>query len=196
MSNQNLYKQAFGALHAPDGISLVKGNKSHHSVPRLVLVCACTVMILGLAVTAYAYGGQVVGRIFGWGNNMEMTIGVDENGEEYRQVIVHTDDMDDPVVLRDGKMFFIVNGESIDITNQVSKTKSFQYEYLDEEGNTHLWLVGLNSDERSNYGYAEYIKDSDGVWICGYSARVNTEADGTTNAQWLEISKDELNIPW
>lgn len=77
-----------------------------------------------------------------------------------------------------------------------SQTKSFPYEYLDEEGNTHLWLVGLNSDALSDYGYAEYIKDTNGLWVGGYSARVNIEPNGHTSAQWLETAKKELGIPW
>ena len=77
-----------------------------------------------------------------------------------------------------------------------SQTMSFRYEYLDEEGNTHLWLVGLNSDALSDYGYAEYIKDTNGLWVGGYSARVNIEPNGHTSAQWLETAKKELGIPW
>lgn len=196
MNNRELYKQAFGALHGPDTISLDKGYKKSRPVGRAVAVCACAVMIFALAVTAYAHGEQVLKRILGWGNNMEVTVGIDEQGEEFSQVAVHTDHLTDPVVLQDGKMLFVVNGERLDITDWVSQVKSFRYEYLDKEGNTHLWLVGLNSEDLENFGYAEYIKGADGAWAAGYSARVNIEADGKTNAQWLEISKKELNIPW
>ena len=34
------------------------------------------------------------------------------------------------------------------------------------------------------------------MWVGGYDARVNIEKDGSTDAQWLEISKPELGIPW
>ena len=48
MNNGELYKQAFGALHAPDTVSLTaeKGaeRKTFRPRRRLVLVCACTVL--------------------------------------------------------------------------------------------------------------------------------------------------------
>ena len=200
MKNKELYKQAFRALHAPDTISLKEVNrvKKAHLRPtrRMILVCACVILTLGLAVTAYAYADQTRKQILGWMRNMELITGVDENGAAFSEVVVHTEDMAEPVLLRDSKLVFIVNGEQLDITNQVSQIKSFRYEYLDEEGNTHLWLVGLNSDVLSDYGYAEYIKDTNGLWAVGYSARVNIEPDGHTSAQWLETAKNDLNVPW
>ena len=198
MTNKELYKQAFGTLHFPDTAGPIEYKEGRHFRPsrRLALMCTCALLVMGLTVTAFAYGEQVLGHIFGWGNNMELTTGVDEKGEAFSRVVVHTDDLTDPVRLEEGRMIFIVNGEELDITDEVSQTKGFRYEYSDEAGNTHLWLVGLNSEERANYGYAEYIKDASGTWTCGYSARVNIEADGQTTAQWLEIAKSELDIPW
>lgn len=102
MNNGELYKQAFGALRAPDTVSLTaeKGaeRKTFRPGRRLVLVCACTVLALGLAVTAYARGGLILGHVFGWGNNMEVTTGIDENGESYNEVRLHTENLTPPVV--------------------------------------------------------------------------------------------------
>ena len=148
-----------------------------------------------LGVTAYAYGGEIISRIFGWGNNFEITQKIDENGENISEPILHTDRLKDPVIITDSRMIFIVNNENIDITDQVSEKDAFHYEYVDEEGNIHIWLVGLNSSDKTNFGYAEYIKTTDGEWAGGYSARVNIEEDGSTSAQWLEIAKSELDIP-
>lgn len=200
MTNKELYKQAFGALHFPDTASRksneCKQEKHFRPSRRLALVCTCVLLIIGLTMTVWAYGNQVIEHIFGWGNNMELTTGSNEDGNTFSWVVVHTEDLTDPVRLEKGRMIFLVNGEELDITDQVSQTKSFRYEYTDEAGNTHLWLVGLNSEELANYGYAEYIKDMSGTWACGYSARVNIEEDGTASAQWLKIAKGELDIPW
>ena len=163
---------------------------------RLVLVCACTVLALGLAVTAYARGGLILGHVFGWGNNMEVTTGIDENGESYNEVRLHTENLTPPVVQRGGRMIFIVNNESIDITGELSPTKAFRYDYTDTDGNTHVWLVGLVSEDTANYGYAEYIKRSDGTWLGGCSVGVSLDADGRSSALWLESAKQELNIRW
>ena len=102
MNNGELYKQAFGTLHAPDTVSLTAGKgaerKTFRPARRLVLVCVCTVLALGLAVTAYARGGLILGHVFGWGNNMEVTTGIDENGESYNEVRLHTENLTPPVM--------------------------------------------------------------------------------------------------
>lgn len=200
MNNGELYKQAFGALRAPEHISLTAekeaGRKTFRPARKLVLVCACAVLALGLAVTAYAGGGQIFGHVFGWGNNMEITTGIDENGESYNEVCLHTENLTPPVVRRGGRVIFIVNNESIDITDELSPTKAFRYDYTDTDGNTHVWLLGLISDDPANCGYAEYIKRADGTWLGGYSAGVYLDADGRSSALWLESAKQELNIDW
>lgn len=199
MTNKEKYKQAFSVLHTSENITLEENmniKKTFRPSRKLVALCACVAMMLALGVTAYAYGGEIISRIFGWGNNFEITQEINETGEITTTSILHTDNLADPIVFSDGKMLFVVNDESIDITNQISQSEPFRYEYTDEEGNTHFWIVGLNSDEIENYGYAEYIRKPTGEWAGGYSARVNIESDGSTTAQWLEIGKSELNIPW
>lgn len=199
MTNKDKYKQAFNVLHASEYISLEKNKesiKSFRPTGKLVGICLCAAMIMALGVTAYAYGQTIINRVFGWGNNFEIRQEADDNGDRNSISILYTENLTEPVMLTDGNMFFIVNNENIDITNHVSQNKAFCYEYADSEGYIHFWLVGLNSDELENYGYAEYIKDPAGAWAGGYSARVNTEADGSTGAQWLETGKAELNIPW
>lgn len=200
MSNKELYKQAFGALHAPGSISLAAENPAREKVfrpaRRLVLVCACTALLLGFAVTAYACGGQLLSHVFGWGNNMEITTGIDENGESYNEVRLHTENLTWPVVQRGGRTIFIVNNESIDITGELSQTKAFRYDYTDTDGNTHVWLLGLVSNDTANYGYAEYIKRADGTWLGGCSVGVSLDENGRSSALWLETAKQELNISW
>ena len=91
-------------------------------------------------------------------------------------------------------MWFVVNGEKLDITDEVSQTEAFTYTFMDEQGITHYWVLGLNGEELENYGYAEYLKTD--TWQAGYSARVNSNPDGTTDAVWLERWKQENNCPW
>ena len=199
MTNKENYKQAFSVLHASDNISLevhMNRKKVFKPARKLVSVCVCAALLCALIVTAYAYGGEFISRIYGWGSNFEIKQEIDENGEAVSTSILYTESLNDPVEISDGRMIFIVNNENIDITDQISETDAFRYEYVDEEGNIHFWLVGLNSDNIENFGYAEYIKDPSGTWAGGYSARVNTEADGSTSAQWLEKAKSEQIIPW
>ena len=171
-----------------------KGRVRLLTARRAAVIAAAVCLILALSVTAYA--ACAYEKIFGWGNNLEIRRAADENDESVNAVILHTDALTEPVQFENGRMYFVVNNEHIDITDKISQTEAFRYEYSDEEGNTHLWLVGLLSENPGHYGYAEYIKDPSGEWIGGYSARINSEPDGRTEALWLEIAKSELNIPW
>lgn len=199
MTNKEKYKRAFSALHASENISLEvdKDMKNKRVLNKKIMaVCTCCLAMFGVGATVYAHNYQIINKIFGWGNNLEITQEVDENGETSSISILHTDNLTEPVKIDDGKIYFVVNDEKIDITDKISETTAFEYEYTDDEGNTHIWLVGLNSDNIEDYGYAEYIKNIDGDWTGGYSARVNIESDGKTNAEWLENAKSEKTIPW
>ena len=190
MNNREKYKKAFSVLHASEttdweALMEQKSKKKHgKTVMKLVLLAAVVCL---MTVTASA---DSVRQLFGWGGNMEITQ-YDDGGAEVR---IHTEKLTEPVEIRDGRMYFVVNGENMDITDQVSQTKAFTYQYVDNQGITHDWVVGLNSENIENYGYAEYLKTD--TWQGGYSARVNINADGTTEAQWLEIWKAENNCPW
>ena len=199
MTNKEKYKRAFSALHASENISLeVDKDMKNKRVfnKKIMAVCTCCLAMLGVGATVYAHNYQIINKIFGWGNNLEITQEVDKNGETSSISILHTDNLTEPVKIDDGKIYFVVNDEKIDITDKISETTAFEYEYTDDEGNTHIWLVGLNSDNIKDYGYAEYIKNIDGDWTGWYSARVNIESDGKTNAEWLENAKSEKTIPW
>lgn len=198
MSNRDFYKQAFSPLHASENISLeVKVEREKRFVPtrRVMTLCACLVLILSLGICAYATGA--VQEIFGWGNNYRLSVDVYENGDTYSEGVLYTDNLTDPVEIRSGRMIFIVNDEEIDITDLVSEENAYQYEFTDNEGYTHVFLVGLlDADDINHYGYVEYIKDSDGHWIGGYSARINQEPDGSTAAEWLNLFKNEQKVPF
>ena len=170
---------------------------THNNRKKILMLVLAACLVMGLGITAYAYGGEIVSRFFGWGNNMEVSTSTDEEGSEVSTVIVHTDNLTEPVRIRDGRMIFVVNEESIDITDKVSTEEAYQYEYKDADGITHFWLVGLLEESvLEHYGYAEYLKNDNGDWIGGYSARINTEPDGHTAAKWLEIAKENNVIPW
>lgn len=196
MTNRERYKQAFGVLHASAEIKLEAEMTDKSNIGflrRAVIICVCVVLLLGIGVTAYAAGGELK-KIFGWGGNAEIIYETDENGEEKTYVYLHTESLTEPVEIDGGNIYFVVNGEHLNITEHL-KEGVFHYDYKDEDGNTHYWIIGLNREELESYGYGEYVRDAEGNWVGGYSARANTEADGR-GPEWLEIGKDEINIPW
>lgn len=189
MNNRDKYKKAFSVLHASkttdwEAIMEYNTQRKHKKTVVKLLLLAAAISLMTVTVSA-----DSVRQLFGWGGNMEITD--HGNGVE---IVVNTDELTEPVEIRNGRMYFIVNGENLDITDQVSQTKAFTYSYEDAQGVTHIWVLGLNSEELEHYGYAEYLKTD--TWQGGYSARVNSNADGTTEAQWLEIWKAENDCPW
>lgn len=195
MTDRDKFIVAFSKLHAsPDTLEEVmnmindKKNRSGFAKKIVVAVLAAC-LLLALGVTAYGAGKS----IFGWGNNAEIRITEDEAGIS-TETYVHTDELTEPVIVDGGRMIFVVNNENIDITDKVSETEAFFYEYEDTAGITHYIVVGLNSAELENYGYGEFVKEA-GRWLGGYSARTNLDANGDGPA-WLENAKAELNIPW
>ena len=189
MNNRDKYKKAFSVLHASettDWEAIMEHNtqRKHKKPVVKLLLLAAVISLMTVTVSA-----DSVRQLFGWGGNM--MIDQYEDGAEVR---IYTDNLTEPIEIRDGRMYFVVNGENLDITDQVSQTKAFTYQYVDNQGITHDWVVGLNSENIENYGYAEYLKTD--TWQGGYSARVNINSDGTTDARWLESWKTENDCPW
>ena len=189
MNNRDKYKKAFSVLHASEtndweALMEQKTKKKYGKTTVRLILVAAVICLMTVTVSA-----DSVRQLFGWGGNMEIT--QYDDGAEVR---IHTEKLTEPVEIRDGRMYFVVNGENMDITDQVSQTKAFTYTYEDTAGIIHDWVVGLNGEGLESYGYAEYLKT--GTWQGGYSARVNIDADGTTQAQWLEIWKAENDCPW
>ena len=157
----------------------------HMGKKRIISFALAAALIITLGVAAYAAGNV----IFGWGNNMEIRATKTDRGIE-TNILVHTDSLTEPVCLEDDRMFFIVNDEHIDITDQISETKAFIYQFTDSEGVIHYWIVGKNGPELWHYGYAEYVQPSEGDWIRGYVARTNNN-----EAPWLDNAREEIGFP-
>ena len=199
MNNRERYKQAFSVLHASERTEeeVRTIRMPRYSVMRRATAAAlCLVLFMGTGAAVHAYGGQIVRQVFGWGNNMKITDETDpDTGENRHEVTVMTESLTRPIETEGGKIYFVVNGEHIDITDRMSETEAYTYEYTDEDGLTHYWLVGVNDAEKGEYGFGEYIKDPDGEWIGGYSAWTNLDENGN-GPEWLESGKEKLDCPW
>ena len=159
--------------------------KPLHTTRKHILTLAlAAALMLSLGIAAYS-AGQV---IFGWGGNMEIHAEKTEGGIQ-TNVYVHTDNLTEPVSFENGRMIFIVHDEHIDITDRVSETQPYIYQFSDEEGVLHYWIIGKNGPELEHYGYAEYLHPSESEWTAGYVARTN----GNT-ATWLDRAKEELGF--
>ena len=201
MNNHEKYKLAFSVLQM-SGDTHLEPEKAktprYSAMRRTAAACFCALAVLSLGVLTYAYGEQIIREVRGWGGNMKMTEAVNtENGETEKTVTVMTDSLTDPVEIEDGKMYLVVNDEHIDITDSVSESKPYVYDYTDQDGYIHYWIIGLNGPEPGYYGYGEYIKDPDGSWVAGYTARINLDPDKDL-PEWLTQGKQIIggDCPW
>lgn len=178
MTDRERYQRAFNTLHASREIQLEVPMKQWN-MKKAAILAACILALFTAGVSAYASTNSY----WGWGNNLEVVLNEFGEGES----CLYTEDLTEPVILKDGRMFFIVNGEYTDITDEVSVDRAYIYRYTDAQDCEHLWLVGLNSDALENFGYAEFLFQ-DGHMIGGYSARLNMEADGTSKP-WFDLNR-------
>ena len=182
--------RAMNGIHGEDVVMAGKiyfsEKTRHRSRKRLLTLALAAALLLALGVAAYS-----TGLVFsGWGGNMEIHTEQTEGGIE-NTVYVHTENMTQPVSFKDGRMIFVVNGERIDITERVSETVPFIYQYTDEEaGVIHYWIIGKNGPELEHYGFAEYLQPTDGEWTGGYVARTDNNEAPWLYAAWEELSFD------
>ncbi len=182
--------RAMNGIHGEDVVMAGKiyfsEKTRHRSRKRLLTLALAAALLLALGVAAYSTGLT----FSGWGGNMEIHTEQTEGGIE-NTVYVHTENMTQPVSFEDGRMIFVVNGERIDITERVSETVPFIYQYTDEEaGVIHYWIIGKNGPELEHYGFAEYIQPTDGEWTGGYVARTDNNEAPWLYAAWEELGFD------
>ena len=179
--DENYIAEAYRAI--PEDATGTSERIVYMNKKRFLTFALAAALILALGITAY--GGRV---LFGWGGNMEIRSEQTNSGIE-NTVYVHTENMTQPVSFEDERMFFIVNDEHIDITDQVSETEPYIYHFVDEEGVIHYWIIGKNGPEPEHYGFAEYLQPSDGLWTAGYVARTDNNT-----APWLEKAWEILGF--
>ena len=192
--NRELLLKAFGDMDEgfiaeayrllPEAAASPSERIVHLKKKRIITLALAAALLLSLGIAAWS-AGKV---LFGWGGNMEIRSEQTAGGIE-NTVYVHTEDMTQPVSFEDGRMFFIVNGEHIDITDEVSETRPYIYHYTDEEGVVHYWIIGKNGPEAEHYGFAEYLQPPEGDWTAGYVARTDNN-----EAPWLYAAWDELGF--
>ena len=181
-------------LHAMNGIleedAVMAGNiylsekqDRHFKTKRIIVLALAAALIFGLGAVGYAGYTH-----YGWGGNVEIQALKTAGGIE-TNVLVHTDNLTEPVAFENNRMYFIVDNQHIDITDQVSETQPFIYQYIDEENVAHYWVIGKNGPELTHYGFAEYLHPSEEAWTAGYVARTNNN-----EAPWLDKAKEELGF--
>lgn len=103
-----------------------------------------------------------------------------------------------PAEVRDGRLYFIANGENIDITDRCSMDTAYIYTLEDDGGVLHYIIVGGTPD---NWGYQIFMNDpSRGEdpysWVAGAAANHCGEASNWEPYGWVVDAKERIGHPW
>ena len=96
-----------------------------------------------------------------------------------------------------GRLYFMGNGEKLDITDSIAENAPYYYSYVDEYGLTHDMAVGY-SGSIDNFGVYEFIwreENGEKTWNLGTGRNFLDTKTGTCYP-WVETVWQDLNIPW
>lgn len=173
-----------------------KGKRKQETFRRLYPVAAAmavVVLMLSLSTEVRAAVSNMVVKYFFPGSDITIYEEQDENGETVRITAVDTEA---PAFARmiNNRLYFVGNGEKIDITDEITEEKPFYYTYVDDYGLTHYMAVAY-SGSIENFGIYEFIREADGDWIVG-TGRNFMSIETETRYPWVEILWEEWDIPW
>ena len=141
-----------------------------------VLLIAC-IAILSLGLMGFTFGNQII----------ELVTGVNyEQGKDFVSMEMGYEQK--PVEIRQDRVFFILNEEDIDITDEISEDTFYQYEYTDENGNKQIIIIGGTIE---NIGFNVYLFNGDGE-LLGSSGQYNPIDDEGNKPKWLEKADKEI----
>ena len=157
---------------------LTKSNRKRFSL-RFAVVAAVLV-VLSLTLVGFTYGSQII-QLLGGGHFEE---GKDGNGNNYASMDLGFEN--DPIEVRDGQIYFVLDGSNTNITDQCSEKTYYQYETVDNNGYRHVVLIGGTPDD---VGMAEYIWDESGT-LRGSNASYNSSGVPA----WLTSAREALGV--
>lgn len=201
---KNKIVEAFDSVAMPgacESVILAQAQKKplRSAVRRLVMAAASFAAAL---VLLFAISPEARAIVNGWkvkyfwpGSDLTIYEIRDGNVEATVAVV----DTEAPAFARmvDGRLYFLGNGEKIDITDEITEKSPYFYSYVDEYGLTHDMAVGY-SGTLDNYGIYEFIwKEEAGEknWTAG-TGRNFLDNQTETRYPWVDIVWEELNVPW
>ena len=125
-----------------------------HAKKRLITVLIAAVVAMSLlAAAGYAYGSQII-EMLGGG---VIESGRNRDGSHFTSITIS--ESNNPAVVRDGKVYFVLDDLEIDITSYCTESTFFSFEKIDDDGYRHVLLVGGEPD---NLGWASFTWDETG----------------------------------
>jgi hypothetical protein len=145
--------------------------------PKAALVAAAIALsCILLTGFAYAFGTQIIELLSG--GRIESVEG--SSGGSGSISIVESY----PYEVREGRVYFMLDGSGKDITSYCSEDTYYQYERTNENGYRHVLLIGGTPD---NLGWTEIVFDANGNLV-------GTTGMGSANTEWGNIGRKQLGL--
>ena len=139
---------------------------------------AAVLILTTLTLVAFAYSEQIIQLLGGgW-----ITSGTNRDGD---YVSITTTGDTEPVEIRDGMVYFILDGNDTDITSFCTETTYYQYDKIADNGYRHVFIVG---GAPGNLGWSEFIYDGAGERV-GSTSMYNEDANGE-RPEWLQLAEE------
>ena len=147
--------------------------------PKVALVAAViSLSCILLAGFAYAYGTQIIELLSG--GRIES---VESSSGDSSISISIVESY--PYEVREGRVYFMLDGSGKDITNYCSEDTFYQYENTNENGYRHVILIGGMLD---NLGWTEIVFDENGNYV-------GSTGIGSAYTEWENIGREQLGLP-
>lgn len=174
-------------------LSKIKGEekRKHMSISRRGkrIAIAGILLVSGFVsatTISYASDGKYFNYLYTFFNGSGVTY-QEDNGESSMTVEMNATE-NPPVELINGNLYFIVDGNEIDITNQISDSKPYIGEVVDQQGNVHKFVIGGKAVE-GEYGYQEFIFSNTGEFIASSGYYPSEDVP-----EWANVGREKLGL--
>jgi len=147
------------------------------SKPRKAFIVVAAMLAFTLLV-GFTFGNQII-QLLGGGR---IETGTDGDGNSYTSIDMGFEA--DPVEIRDGQVYFVLDSSDENITDYCTETTYYQYEQIADNGYRHVVAIGGTPD---NLGWAEFVWDESGDFIGG-----NATTNEANAPIWLAHAQEAL----
>lgn len=169
-------------------------KKKRHTARKVIVLAAA--LAACLALVGFTWGEQIIQLMSGG----QVIIGQTGIGEGYGTVIMSDgyDEEGNPTViaLEEGRLWFVADGQNLDVTDWVDDETPYVHTAVDEEGNLHYWIVGGTTED---YGWFEGVTLPDGTG--GGSGIMHSRTDLPQDEVlmepgWYQLGKEQVEALW
>lgn len=204
---KDVVKDMFERITMPEacvesiGKAFEEGQKPKRRISPMALrsvaaIAAMLVLVLTISPEARAAVNGLIVKYFWPDSDITIYEQTEENGDAVGITAVDTEASGFARMVND-RLYFLGNGEKIDITDEITEEQPYFYTYQDDYGLTHYMVVGY-SGELPNFGIYEFIKDESEAgagWVTG-TGRNFLDQGADAAYPWVAIVWEMLEIPW